>query len=190
MAGKKAKRTGTKSMILGLRSKVIKLIPHAPEWEEVFIEEKRRIKEKIGDIVLDIEHVGSTSIKTICAKPIIDIGISIRKYEDGFECVKPLENLGYLYKGECGVPGRHYFRTNNDIVKFHISMFPVTSEEWKDHILFRDYLNQNPDVARKYEELKFKLMNEFAGDRVRYTESKDPFIKKVLEKARKEKDNG
>jgi len=174
-------------MILGLKSKEIELIPHDPEWEKVFLEEKRKLKEIIGDIVLDIEHVGSTSIKTICAKPIIDIGISIRKYEDGFECIKPLEELGYLYKGECGVPRRHYFRTNDVIVKFHISMFPVASEEWRDQILFRDYLNQNPDIAREYEKLKFKLMKEFSGDRFQYWQHKAPFIKSVLEKAKKEK---
>lgn len=59
-------------MILGLKSKELKLVPHDPEWEKVFLEEKRKLKEIIGDIVLDIEHVGSTSIKTICAKPIIN----------------------------------------------------------------------------------------------------------------------
>lgn len=174
-------------MILGLKSKRVELIPHDPEWKKVFLEEKRKLKGTIGSIVLDIEQVGSTSIKTICAKPIIDIGISISKYEDGFECIRPLEGLGYLYKGECGVLSRHYFRTNDDIVKFHSSMFPVASEEWKDQILFRDYLIQNPDIAREYEKLKLKLMNEFSGDRLQYWQHKAPFIKSVLEKAKKEK---
>ena len=119
----RSKNTGENNDIRA-KVKKIELIPHDPEWENIFTEEKSKIKGKIGDVVLDIQHVGSTSIKTICAKPIIDIGISIRKYEDGFECVKPLEGLEYLYKGECGVPGRHYFRTKDDIVKFHISMFP------------------------------------------------------------------
>ncbi|NLZ43636.1 MAG: GrpB family protein [Clostridia bacterium] len=74
-------------------------------------------------------------------------------------------------------------------------MFPVASEGWKEQILFRDYLNQNPDLAREYERLKLKLMNEFPGNRFQYTQHKASFIKSVLEKAKKEKgllseDNG
>ncbi len=174
-------------MILGLRSKTIELLPHDPEWEKAFFEEKQKIVKLIGDKIIGIEHIGSTAIKTIHAKPIIDIAISLEKYSDGFECIESLNSIGYLYKGEYGVLGRHFFRTNDEIVKFHLHMFEITSNEWKNHILFRNYLNQNPGKAKEYEALKFKLLKEFPDERELYTRNKGPFIQKIIEEAQRGK---
>ena len=171
-------------MILGLRSGTIELVSHDPQWEEAYQGEKQRIEALIHDKIIGIEHIGSTAIKTICAKPIIDMAISLRKYEDGFECIQPLESIGYLYKGESGIPGRHYFKTNDEIVKYHLHMLKISSEEWQNHILFRDYLNENPADAKKYEELKLRFMKEYQGSRELYTEKKIPFCKSMIKKAK------
>jgi len=172
-------------MILGLKLNTIELVPYDPDWEKAFVEEKKKIAEILGDKIISIEHIGSTAIKSILAKPIIDIAISLRKYEDGFECIKPLESIGYLYKGENGILGRHYFRTNDEIVKFHLHLFVITSEEWENHILFRDYLNKNINEAKKYEKLKLSLIKKYKGNRELYTENKSSFCKEIIEKARK-----
>jgi GrpB-like predicted nucleotidyltransferase (UPF0157 family) len=171
-------------MRLGLRTGTLKLAPHDPAWAKAFLEEKARIEDALGDSIIAIEHIGSTAIPGMRAKPIIDMAIALENYEDGFDCVKPLEALGYEYRGEAGVPGRHYLRTAEENVKFHIHMFPESSREWADHILFRDYLRANPGEAARYDELKSALLKEFPEDRPRYTEGKAAFCGEIIEKAR------
>src|SRR4030042_5217166 len=109
--------------VIGLKRKTLKLVPFNSEWENIFRNEKEKILHGIKDYIISIEHIGSTSIENIYSKPIIDICISIKKYDDGFKCETFLESIGYIYKGDFGIPGRHFFRTNDEIVKFHIHMF-------------------------------------------------------------------
>ena len=174
-------------MVLGLKLNEIELVPHDPEWEKAFLEEKERIAKIISNKIIGIEHVGSTAIKTIKAKPIIDIAISLKKYDDGSDCIDPIVSIGYEYKGEFGVPGRHFFRTNDEFVKFHLHMFEISSKSWNDLIFFRDYMNRNPEKAKEYEDLKFRLRQECQGNRDLYTQHKETFVKEILEKASKEK---
>ena len=129
-----------RKIMIGLKRDTLKLVPHDPNWKILFSEERQRIKQAIGQMILRIEHVGSTAIPTISAKPIIDIAIEIPTYEHGYACVQPLTHLGYLYKGANGIEGRHYFRTNAELVKFHIHLFPHGHEKWRNHLLFRNYL--------------------------------------------------
>ena len=171
-------------MRLGLRTGTLELVPHDPAWAEAFLEEKARIEIALADRIVAVEHIGSTAIPGIRAKPIVDMAISLERYEDGFNCVKPLEALGYEYRGEAGVPGRHYFHTAGEPVKFHIHMFPESSREWEDHLLFRDYLRANPGEAARYDGLKSALLEEFPEDRPRYTEGKAAFCGEIIEKAR------
>ncbi|NMC67292.1 MAG: GrpB family protein [Spirochaetales bacterium] len=171
-------------MIIGLKSNKVKLVKYNPKWEEEFLIEKMKIWNLIRDKIIEIEHIGSTAIKGIHAKPIIDMAISIRKFEDGLECVKPLESIGYLYLGENGIPKRHYFRTNDEIVKFHLHFFLISSKEWENHILFRDYLNKNRNEAKRYDKLKLTLAKKYKTNRELYTEGKTSFCKEIIEKAR------
>lgn len=168
----------------GLKRGNIMLAPFDPEWKNYFLEEKDRLLSSISDHVLAIEHIGSTSIPGLSAKPIIDIGISTESFEQGFACVPGLEALGYLYKGENGIANRHYFRTNADIVKFHIHMFPHKHPKLVDHLLFRDYLIAYPEEKNKYQQLKEELSQKYATQRELYTSSKSDFITGILEKAR------
>jgi GrpB-like predicted nucleotidyltransferase (UPF0157 family) len=141
-------------MIIGLKRGSLKLVSYDPEWEEYFNNEKKRLEEAIGQFVVTIEHVGSISIKNICAKPIIDIAIGLKKYDDGFNCIEQLEKIGYSYLGEHDIPGRHYFRTDSGVVKCHIHMHETTSKEWEDYLLFRDYLCNHEQQAVEYASLK------------------------------------
>lgn len=172
-------------MTIGLKRRSLELVSYDPEWEIFFNNEKNRIRKSIGHIVLAIEHIGSTSIKNMCAKPIIDIAIGLEKYDDGFKCVEPLRRIGYLYLGEHGVQGRHYFRTDSDIVKCHIHIFEISSTEWESHIMLRDYLRNHEKEAKEYTLLKYGLKQKYGDDREKYTEAKAEFISKILKKARK-----
>ncbi len=176
-------------MTIGLKRGLLELVSYDPEWGIFFDNEKNRLRKSIGHIVLAIEHVGSTSIKNMCSKPIIDIAIGLEKYDDGFKCVEPLRRIGYLYLGERGIPGRHYFRRDSEIVKCHIHMFEISSTEWESHIMFRDYLRNHEEEAKEYALLKYDLKQKHGDDREKYTEAKTEFINKIIEKARHAKES-
>ncbi|AKB31087.1 hypothetical protein MSSAC_0430 [Methanosarcina siciliae C2J] len=171
-------------MSIGLKRNTVVLESFSPEWEEYFELEKERILGAIKENIISIEHIGSTSIKNSVAKPIIDICIGIGDYSTGFECVKKLESLGYKYLGEYGVEGRHYFRTDSDCVKVHIHMFDAKSDQYLNHILFRDYLNCHPEDLQKYNELKEQLKGKMIS-REEYTRQKEPLINEILTKAKR-----
>ncbi|MFK7921000.1 MAG: GrpB family protein [Bacteroidia bacterium] len=170
---------------IGLKRGAIRLVPHTAEWGKAFVVEKQKLESVLAGSILKVEHIGSTAIPSIVAKPIVDIAITIVHFDDGLKCVPALEANGYLYKGENGIENRHYFRTDGDIVKFHLHMFPKGHEKLRDHLLFRDYLIAHPEEARKYNDLKLQLREQFPEDRLAYTEGKDELITDLLSKARK-----
>ncbi len=171
-------------MSVGLKRNTVVLESFSPEWGEYFELEKERILGAIKKKIISIEHIGSTSIKNSIAKPIIDICIGIGDHSTGFECVEKLESLGYKYLREYGVEGRNYFRTDSDCVKVHIHMFEVESDQYLNHILFRDYLNCHPEELQKYNELKEQLKEETLS-REEYTRRKEPLINEILTKAKR-----
>ena len=95
--------------MLGLEKDSVKLAPHDERWHQLFDEEKARIENAVGKHILAVEHLGSTSVCGISAKPILNIGAAIENFSDGERLVAPLENLGYIFRGENGIAGRHYF---------------------------------------------------------------------------------
>ena len=125
--------------MLGLPSGQIQLSPYEPGWQILFLEERDRLQASIGEYILDIQHIGSTSIPGMPAKPILDIGIAVTNFEEAVRCIPPMEKLGYRYKGENGIPRRHYF-VKGDPRTFHVHMVEIESEGWRSNLLFRDYL--------------------------------------------------
>ena len=101
----------------------------------------------VVEYVLDIQHVGSTSIPGMIAKPIIDIAIAVKNFEEASVCIEPIERLGYEYKGEFGIPRRHYFTKGNPRTH-HIHMNEISSHDWSDQITFRNYLLQHQAMAK------------------------------------------
>ena len=169
--------------MLGLHSGQIQLAPYESGWQIFFLEERDRLQAQIGEYVLDIQHIGSTSIPGMPAKPILDIGIAVTDFEEAVRCVTPLENLGYTYKGENGIPRRHYFGKGTPRTH-HVHMLEIKSEAWRNHLLFRDCLIRNPEAALEYARMKQELAKQFANDREAYQVGKDSFIKSTLHKAR------
>jgi GrpB-like predicted nucleotidyltransferase (UPF0157 family) len=170
---------------IGLPDGVVQLAPHSPEWELLFREEAARIRSVLGDLLLGLEHVGSTAIAGIHAKPIIDICAGVSSFEEGKGAIEPLESIGYTYRGEYGIPGRHYFVKGSPRM-YHLHMFQIGAEHWELHLFFRDFLRSNPTVARDYERLKLDLADRFRADRVAYTDGKAEFIRSVVARARNE----
>lgn len=169
--------------MIGLRTGVLKLTPYAVEWKRLFDEERLLLQAAVGRYVLDIQHIGSTSIPGMMAKPVLDIGIAVLQYEEAQVCLEPIKRLGYEYRGEHGMPRRHYF-VKGDPRTHHLHMVERGSRDWENMILFRDYLIQHPEVARDYMGLKMALVRRFMGDRKAYQDGKRPFIERVLRLAR------
>ena len=168
--------------MIGLEEGAVRLTPYNEEWERLFREEASCLQIAVGRFVLDIQHVGSTSIPGMIAKPIIDIAIAVKNFEEANVCIKPIESVGYQYRGENGIPRRHFFVKGNPRT-YHIHMNEIDSRDWNEQISFRNYLSHHEDIASGYAELKVELAQRYPTDRQAYTENKSPFIKHVLQLA-------
>jgi len=163
----------------------IEIAEYDPAWPGAFERERAAILGALGDLAFAIEHVGSTSVPGLGAKPIIDIMIGLRELAGHARCVAPLQALGYEHKGEFGIRGRHYFRKPVSGPRTHqIHMVEHRSSFWVRHLLFRDYLRAHPEEVHAYYELKVGLAARFGADVEGYTEAKTEFIRSAEAKAR------
>ncbi len=168
--------------VLGLSSETVVVRPYTPEWPQLYLAEEARLVGSIGEYVLDIQHVGSTSIPGMIAKPILDVAIAVSDFEEAARCIEPIERLGYHYRGEYGISRRHYFTKGNPRTH-HLHMLERHSENWASSISFRDHLRQNPSLAEEYAALKQCLSEQFPTDRLAYQDGKAAFIHHVLHAA-------
>ncbi len=166
--------------MLGLSKGEFYLAPYNKKWISIFNEEKERLNSLIGDYIVTVEHVGSTSLP-IMAKPVIDIAIGMDNLAKVDSCVKALcNNPAYVYFGENGVPGRHLIsKYNGEKGTHHLHFQLINSSNWQNQILFRDFLLDHPKHLKEYEELKKNLAKK-SKTRLEYTNSKDAFIKQII----------
>jgi GrpB-like predicted nucleotidyltransferase (UPF0157 family) len=174
---------GEMTSIIGLAAGKVLVAPYSVEWQRLFAEERSRLLAAVGAYVQDVQHVGSTSIPGMAAKPIIDIGIAVRNFEEASVCVGPIEHLGYEYRGENGIPRRRYFERGNPRTH-HLHMNEMGSRAWTNQILFRDFLIQHAEIAQEYATIKMSLAQVYPSDRDAYLAAKAPFIERVLRLAR------
>ena len=163
----------------------IEIVDYDATWPRQFEEEKRRVLAAIGRYVAAVEHVGSTAVSGLAAKPIIDILVGLRSLADATNCINPLKGLGYEYmpEWEAELPERRYFRRVEPRPRtHHIHMVETTSEFWRKQLLFRDYLRAHPEDARAYQTLKRDLATRFEVGRD-YAAAKSVFISAILDKA-------
>ena len=180
-------------MIIGLKRKTVKLITYNPKWAELFKKEKQRFKKTFGDTIKAIEHVGSTAIPGISAKPIIDINIGVKSLEIARGMKGKFKKLGYSYRPF--VPGhtKEKLKEQELYVKgpetkrtYYIHVTIYNSDYWKRNLLFRNYLRKNSSRAKQYTELKRRLAEKYTNDRETYTKSKEQFINETIKMAKKE----
>jgi GrpB-like predicted nucleotidyltransferase (UPF0157 family) len=165
----------------------VEIVEYDPKWAALYTEERARILAAIGHLNLSIEHIGSTAVVGLGAKPIIDIMVGIDRLSDAQWCVEPLSRLGYRYQPEHEVtmPERRYFGKGEPPKEqhYHLHMVEKGGEFWRRHLAFRDYLRTHPETSRQYCELKKKLASQYGSDRESYTEAKTAFIESVVAKA-------
>ncbi len=137
----------------------------------------------LGDLVVTVEHVGSTAVPGLAAKPIIDLDVVIPSRADMPAAIARLATLGYVHQGDLGIAGREAFRAPHEDPKHHLYACPLDSEELRRHRAFRDYLLTHPDEARAYGALKKTCALRFIDDRSAYVEAKGPFVAEILRRA-------
>ena len=130
-----------------------------------------------------MEHVGSTAVPGLAAKPVIDIDVVVRSPEDVLASIERLCALGYKHEGDKGIPGREAFLWPAGAVRHHIYVVVAGSAPQVDHLHFRDHLRAHPDTAAEYAAVKRELARRHANDRVAYTDAKSDFIARVLDAA-------
>lgn len=165
--------------------KKVDVVPHDPRWRDSFEAEAKHIAAALGENVVAIHHIGSTSIPDIHAKPIVDVLVEVRDVAELDGRSAAMESLGYQVMGEYGIPGRRYFRKDDrdGVRTHHVHAFAAGSAEATRHLAFRDYLIAHPADARRYGELKRQLAKEHPQSMDAYMDGKDGFIKEMERRA-------
>ncbi len=167
----------------------VSVVEYRPQWRKMFEEERRLLQDVLGEASAKVEHIGSTAVNGLAAKPIIDIMVGLPDFSVADKLMPVIETLGYEYikKYEDEMPFRRYFAKNLNGIRTHqIHMVEIGSEFWGRHLLFRDYLRQNPDMANEYAALKKQLAECEWEDVNEYADAKTEFIKSIENKAKEQ----
>jgi len=154
----------------------IVVVPYDPEWPRHFADLGRRLRDALGRVALRIDHIGSTAVPGLDAKPIVDIQISVASFDPLDVYRTPLERAGYVLRAENPDLTKRYFRERPGQRRTHIHVRRAGGWSEQGSLLFRDYLRANPDDAAQYAELKHALASAHREDRAKYTDAKGPFI--------------
>jgi GrpB-like predicted nucleotidyltransferase (UPF0157 family) len=154
-----------------------------PSWPTTFQTLRVSLESILGGLALGIEHVGSTSVPGLPAKPIIDLDVVVRGRSEAASAIERLTSAGYTHLGDLGVSGREAFESPEGSPEHHLYVCQMDSRELRRHIAFRDYLRLHPDVAEEYGKLKQSLARKFREDREAYTEAKTAFVEQTLKDA-------
>lgn len=164
------------------------IVAYDPEWSRLYKEEKISILAVVGRLVFDIEHIGSTAVPGLAAKPIIDMMAGIQRSSEADELLPILASIEYT-KVTPEPDNEEWFYClgkGPHSTGYHLHLVKYLSKHWNRHLMFRDHLRQHSDVARQYQELKIRMAQEHRSDREAYTQSKSLFIESVLREAGRE----
>ena len=166
-----------------IKKRVI-VMPYNEEWKRAFSDIKNELDDALGDLALSIEHVGSTSVEGLSAKPIIDIDVVIEDISKLESVIAALKKIGYRHEGDLGVPGREAFKYDGKehLMKHHLYVCAKEAKELKRHLAFRDYLRTHADAVEAYSKVKEKGARLYPEDIDKYIEYKSPVIEDIYNK--------
>lgn len=165
------------------RPEPITVVDYDPRWPALFETLRVEVAGALGDLALAIEHVGSTAVPGLAAKPIIDIDVLLRSASDLSVCIERLAALGYEHRGDLGIPEREAFAAPPGRPAHHLYVCPPESREFRRHVALRDYLRTHPSDAGSYGELKRSLAIRYRDERSSYADGKREFIETLLRSA-------
>jgi GrpB-like predicted nucleotidyltransferase (UPF0157 family) len=162
-------------------SERVELVEHDPSWPNLYEQEAAKLRAIFDGRLEGIEHVGSTAVPGLCAKPIVDVLVGLEELELTDEQIAAMDELGYHFLGEHGLPGRLFFR--KEPRTHHVHVVEYGGEHWQRQLTFRDALRSDEEERERYDAFKRRLAAE-GHPREVYTELKTPFIRSVEERAR------
>ncbi|ARI77807.1 GrpB family protein [Halobacillus mangrovi] len=161
----------------------VEVKPYTIEWEFMFEEESKKIKGIFQEELVAIYHIGSTSVKGMKAKPIIDLMPVVKEIHRVNDYNVEMKAIGYHPKGENGIPGRRYFEKDGDDRTHHVHIYEAGNEQIERHLAFRDYLRAHSEERMEYGNLKGELAKRYPFDINAYIKGKEKLVSKIEEKA-------
>ncbi len=175
---------------VGNMEKPVVIENYNPNWSKEYEQEKKKIMGVLKENNICIEHIGSTSVIGLGAKPILDIMVGVNNLDEVDKFIEPLRQIGYEFVAHKEFPERRFFRRGQwRAGTHHLHIYKFESRHWNNNILFRNYLRTHSEVLKQYHQLKKDLAVVHYLDRTKYTQAKEPFIQNVLEKAKEEQKN-
>lgn len=168
--------------MIGLRRRTVRVAPYDPSWAQLGRQACATIRKACVDLPIEVEHVGSTAVAGLSAKPIVDIVVGLPDVASVAALKSRLTHIGYIYhgEGEGGIGHLFVWESEPDIRTIHVHAVRHGSPYWKEYVCLRDILRQDADIRRRYEELKRKNATRFPNDRNGYTAAKNDFVREVL----------
>ena len=164
-----------------MRTLKVMVLPYDEKWKSDFEKIRNELVAAIGDLIISIEHVGSTSVEGMSAKPCIDIDVVIKDYSVFSEVVKGLSAIGYIHEGDLGIKDREAFKYSDKphLQTHHLYVCPQNSAELHRHITFRNFLRNNPDAVKKYSQIKETAAELYPDSIDKYIQYKSPCIEEL-----------
>jgi len=173
--------------MLGLRYGTVHVVPYRPEWAQAFLEERGRLHDVLQGVACQIEHVGSTAVPGLAAKPILDIAVGIPHPIPLDAIIAALARIGYEYRCDAGDEGGHVFvRESAPLIRtHHIHVVELGGPQWQAYLELRDFLRWSDEARDSYIAEKLALADRHGEDRKAYTEAKDTILRHLLAEARR-----
>lgn len=170
---------GKSQGVLGLENNVVRLSEYSSLWPDLYREEKARVNAAVGGLFIDLQHIGSTAIPGIKAKPFLDMLAGVAQLENALLCKASLESINYDYIAGADIASDYVF--GKGIPRTHyLHVVEYGGAKWINHLCFRDRLRNDPDLAQAYEKLKEELSRKFSNSHAKYHDAKSKFINEVI----------
>lgn len=173
---------GRRKGMIGLKKGTVQVVAYRSQWPDLFERERRVLQQHIGHLALDVQHVGSTAVPGLDAKPILDIAVAVASVSVVPRCVRPLCRLGYVDRGDKGGVGGYLFvkEPTPDVRTHHLHVVATDDPQWRRYLRFRDALRDSEALRARYSTLKRTLRERFPEDRNAYMAAKCEFVEGVL----------
>ena len=163
--------------------RTIVVVEYDPSWPAAFERVRAAVWPAVSDVAVSVEHVGSTAVPGLAAKPIIDVSVVVGAASDVPAAIQRLATLGYVHRGNLGVEGREAFESPDGLPAHHLYLCPRDSPALANHLAVRDHLRTHPDAAKEYGALKRRLAERFPHDSEGYVDGKTDFLLRILRAA-------
>ncbi len=168
--------------MIGLKRHTVQVVDHHPGWCNLAAKACQQLRAVCGNLLADVQHVGSTAVPNLPAKPILDLAAAVATLDVISELIEKVTAFGYIYRGDGKNLGGHLFvwESEPSVRTIHLHVVGLDDLQWSNYIRFRDILRNDSGVRKRYAGLKRKLWDTFTNDRKSYTDSKHNFIQGVL----------